>query len=149
MQIYVEFSAPVDKDSAEDVDNYSLGKKVEIADAKLQDDGQTVVLTLAYDSGQEQQSVLDLTIDGVKDVDGNKIGKIVVEDIEFLDTTIPTVVDATIVGKNTIKVVFSEPMKGSGPDNDGVYTLDKNDFVVNNGKLYVKKSDCRTTIQKQ
>ena len=38
----------------------------------------------------------DLTID-VKDVDGNKIGKIVVEDIGS-DTTIPTVVDATIVG---------------------------------------------------
>jgi len=138
LQIYVEFSVPVDKESAETEGNYSIDK-LDIADAKLLDDGQTVVLTLDYDDARGQQDVVDLTIDGVKDVEGNKIAKTEVEDIEFFDTTIPTVVDASIIGKDTIKVVFSEPMKGTAPDAKGVSRLDKADFVVNKGKSYVRE----------
>lgn len=135
IQLYVEFSAEVDKDSAEDVDNYSI-KDVDIASAALQDDGATVVLTFEYDSARKQQDVVDLTIDGVKAADGTAIGEITIEDIEFVDTTIPTALKAEVIGKDTLKVTFSEPMKGSKDGSD--YVLNKKDFVVNGGKSYVR-----------
>jgi hypothetical protein len=135
IQLNVVFSAEVDKESAEDKDNYSI-EKVKIAGAALQDDGVTVVLTLAYDDARKQQDVVDLTVDGVKALDGTAIDEFTIEDIEFIDTTIPTALDADVIGKDTIKVTFSEPMKGKADGDD--YVLNKKDFVVNGGKSYVR-----------
>ena len=127
IQVYLVYSAAVDKDSAEKVENYEL-KGADIKSAQLQDDGVTVVLTLDLESdGMEQQAVADLTVKNVKDLDGNVIEKTTLE-VEFLDRDIPEVVDAEVVGNNTFKVTFSEPMK----------VVKKDQFVVNKGKMYVK-----------
>jgi hypothetical protein len=130
IQVYVVYSEQVDEETAEDLDNYDLEDQ-DIESAELQDDGVTVVLTLDLDGdGMEQQSTADLTIKNVKSAAGVVIEKTVLE-VEFLDETIPTVVNAEVVGNNTFKVTFSEPMK----------VLDKGQFIVNNGKMYVKKLD--------
>ena len=145
IQVVVVFSTELDADTAEDEDNYKINDgdlKVESAD--LQDDGSTVVLTLKYDSALkvENQDKFDLTIKGVKTVDGAEIEETTLEDVEFLDETIPTVVDAQVIGKDAIKVIFSEPVKPASTntvDNATTYYLNKSSFVVNNGKLFVKE----------
>lgn len=127
VQVYLVYSKPVDKDSAEKVDNYQL-KGADIKSAKLQDDGVSVVLTLDLDKdGMEQQEVAELTVKNVKALDGTTIEKTTLK-VEFLDRDIPEVVSAEVIGNNTLKVVFSEPMK----------VVKKDQFVVNNGKIYVK-----------
>lgn len=128
IQIYVVYNQEVDKDTAEDVENYEI-EDVTIDSAKLQDDGVTVVLTLDLDGdGMDQQSEAELVIKNVKDLNDEVIEKTTVN-VEFLDMAIPEVVDAEVVGNNTFKVTFSEPMK----------VVEKDEFVVNNGKMYVKK----------
>jgi hypothetical protein len=132
IQIYVVYSQEVDKDSAEDADNYDIDD-ADIDNIALQDDGVTAVITLT--ENKEQQDTVDLTIDGVKDLAGTEMDEYIIEDIEFLDTTIPTALSAAVVGNDTFKVVFSEPMEGDD-DNE----LNRSDFVVKSSKtLYVKK----------
>jgi hypothetical protein len=141
IQMSVLFNIPVEKESAEDVDNYEMDD-VTFTDAELLEDGVTVVLTM--DEAQAQQAKVDLTVSDVKDVNELEIEETTVEDIEFIDMTIPTVLNAEIVGNDTFKVTFSEPMMGdedinAGTDADTVNELDKNDFEVNGGKSYVKQ----------
>ena len=142
VQLYVEFNREVDKESAEDKGNYDI-KDIDIADAALQDDGVTVVLTLDFEDVEkeiEQQYTTDLKISGVKDLDGNVMKDYTIEDIEFIDTTIPTAVDAAVVGSDTIKVTFSEPVRVYKYDvANKTYELNKSYFSVNNGKSYVKR----------
>lgn len=129
VQVKVVFNQDVDEVSAEKKSNYSIGK-VTIKDVQLQDDGQAVILTFEAKDARKQQDKLDLTVQGVKSTKGEEIKKTTIEDIEFIDVTIPEVLDAEVVGSSTIKVVFSEPMD---PD-----TVTKNNFSVNNGRLYIK-----------
>jgi hypothetical protein len=132
IQIYVVYSQEVDEKSAEDLDNYEI-EDVDIADAELQDDGVTVVLTLADD--QDQQTKVDLVINKVKDTAGTVIATdYTIEDIELLDMTIPAILEASVVGNDTVKVVFSEPMKTTELE-------DKTNYEVKSNKtLYVKKA---------
>jgi len=141
IQIYVAYNEKVDKTSAQKVDNYKLSSG-SIDKAVLQDDGVTVVLTLKYDSAKKQDDKVDLTIKNVKSEAGVTIAETTLKDILFLDKDIPTVVDAKVVGKDTIKVTFSEPMKGTKETVGDVtnYYLDKDGFAVNGGKLYVKEA---------
>lgn len=140
-QVSVTFNRDVDKDSAEDVGNYKI-KNIKIADAALQDDGRTVVLTLNFADVEkkiEQGFATDLTINGVKDLDGEVLKDYTIEDVVFTDDEIPYAVDAAVVGKSTIKVVFSEPVKGDYDNDNKIYTLPKSNFSVNNGKSYIKQ----------
>jgi hypothetical protein len=129
VQVEVEFNQPVDEDSAKDKGNYKIDK-VAIKNVDLLDDGKTVVLTFEADDARKQQDKVDLTIDGVKSANGKKIEKTTIKGIEFIDTEIPTVVDGSVIGSDTIKIVFSEPMDPK--------TVKKANFSVNNGKLYIK-----------
>ena len=131
IQVYVEYSQEVDKDSAEDEDNYSITDS-EIDNASLQDDGVTVVLTLK--ENRAQQDVADLTIKNVKDINGTAIDETTIE-VEFFDKDIPTILSASIAGKNTFKLVFSEPMN----DDPEVVDLDGINVTNESGsKLYVR-----------
>jgi hypothetical protein len=131
IQAYVVFSQEVDKDSAEDVDNYSITDS-EIDNASLQDDGVTVVLTLK--ENRAQQDVADLTIKNVKDINGTAIDETTIE-VEFFDKDIPTILDASIAGKNTFKLVFSEPMN------------DDEDFVDLDGINVTNESGAKVYVQ--
>jgi len=134
VQIYVVYSQEVDEKTAEDLDNYEIDD-VDITAAELQDDGVTVVLTLDLDNPQGQQDKVDLVINDVKDTAGTEIATdYTIEDIEFLDMTIPSIVEASVVGNDTVKVVFSEPMKTSELEDKANYE------VKSNKTLYVKQA---------
>jgi len=130
-QIVVVFNKTVDSESAEDADNYSLeADNASLTDANfdLQADGKTVVITLG--TAAEQQDEVDLTVEGVESTDGKALNEVVFENVSFLDTSIPKAVTSTVVGNDTIKITFSEPIKD----------VDKGDFKVkaNGSNLYVK-----------
>jgi len=132
IQIYVVYSQEVDKDSAEDLDNYEIDD-VDIVSAELQEDGVTVVLTL--DSKQAQQSKVDLVINDVKDTAGTEIATdYTIKDIEFLDMIIPSIEEVKVVGNDTVKVVFSEPM------DPATLTVRGNYEVKSSKTLYVKQA---------
>lgn len=130
VQVEVEFNQPVDEDSAKDKDHYKIDKVV-IKNVDLLDDGKTVVLTFDADDARKQQDKVDLTIEGVKSANGKTLAKTTIKGIEFIDTEIPTVVDGSVIGSDTIKIVFSEPMDPK--------TVTKSNFSINSGKLYIKE----------
>ena len=145
IQIEVIFNGEVDKDSAEDVDNYSLTDihdeedDAEVIDAELLEDGKTVILTLK--DAADQQDEVDVTVKNVEDLAENKIEETTVEDIELIDQTIPTVVDAEVVGNDTIKITFSEPVEAAELATDTkAAKLDKNGFEVNDGDIHIKEA---------
>jgi len=139
VQVAIEFNQKVDESTAEDVDNYSFDDSAtkDVIDASLQDDGMTVVLTLGTlpstigAMGQQDTDVLTvenvLTADESVEIDSTDV------DVTWLDKTLPTVLDAEVVGVSTIKVTFSEPM-----DSSATLSTLKGYFEVNDGKYYIK-----------
>jgi hypothetical protein len=97
----------------------------EESDFALQADKKTVVITLTHVAAQ--QEVVELAIEDIEAVDGSKLADTVVKDIELFDKTIPTVVAAKVVGNDTIKVTFSEPMM----------TVEEDDFEVDGGDYII------------
>jgi len=145
-QVEVVYNQEVDATSAAKVANYSLtdvtAGAVTVADAAVQEDNMTVVLTL--DIAAAQQDVVDVTVEDVETPAEAVMADATIEDVTFLDTVIPTVVGAETVGNDTIKVIFSEPVVGdedsnAGADVDTINELPNANFEVNDGnKLYIK-----------
>lgn len=129
IQAVVTYNQKVDKDTAADKDNYKFATadKIEIENASLAEDGVSVVLTFKKAVGQQKDA--KLTVNNVKSAEGVKIEKTTTE-VSFLDSSIPEVVSAEVVGISTIKVTFSEPMNPA--------TVTASAFKVNDGKYYVK-----------
>jgi len=102
-QVVVEFNQDVDTTVAGDAANYSF-KNAKIEDVDV--DGSTVTLTL--EKAQAQQSKETLTVSA-------KILDTKAEfPVQFVDRTFPEVVSAEVVGDDTIKVIFTEPMDIAG-----------------------------------
>jgi len=103
----VAFDGKVDKESAEEVSNYSLKSGKSIKSAVLSDDEKTVTLTL---TGVLANNKADfLTVSNVKA--GDKV--ISAKDVEFtaVDNQLPEVSAVKSLGTKSVKVVFSEPVK--------------------------------------
>lgn len=125
-QVKVVFASKVDEDSAEDVTNYEVDgdtlKKAEdakndeeAAKAILQDDGRTVVLTLA--KAQEQHDEVTVKVKkGVLSEDKTKNVKEYEKDIVFKDLVAPKVSKVTVRGNNKVVVEFSEAILVSDYD---------------------------------
>ena len=130
VQTEVVFTTVVDADTAEDAANYTItlsdDSDVAVSDATLLADGKTVVLTHAKVA---QQGKTTVDVEDVEDLDGNVIEDFTSETIEYLDMTIPEVLGAEVVGNDTIKVTFSEPMTTA--------SLVKANFEVNDGDLFI------------
>ncbi len=132
-QLKVYFTSPIEE--AGDEDNWSVDKKAsfeitEDANFELSEDKMMVTITLSDDEVAEQQEVVTLTCKDLLDEE------VVVEDIQFLDVTIPEVVEAEVIGINTLKVTFSEPM---AYDQKGDSTADGS--VTKRDNYKVKKAD--------
>lgn len=117
-QVVVEFNQDVtENEDVANKDNYS------IADATVSDvevDGNVAVVTFqaAFDQQAEKTFVVEKGI----------LGEDEEFEVEFLDNEIPSALSAAVVGNDTIKVTFSEPI--------GAAT--KDDFEVADGDLYIK-----------
>jgi hypothetical protein len=127
-QLVVKFNQEIK--AAGDDDNYELDADNAVIDANtkftLQADKKTVVITLTTEAAQ--QEIVELTVKGIEAVNGSKLVETVVKDIELFDKTIPSAVKAQVVGNDTIKVTFSEPIK----------TITAADFKVDGGEVIVK-----------
>jgi Big-like domain-containing protein/putative Ig domain-containing protein len=123
-QFKMVFVNPVNDEDVEDeitdVSNYTLEnededeidsafEKIEIDDSK-----EFAIMTLKDeaiddDDDDKVQNQKDYTLT----IDEDVFGEEVVKTFEVKDLELPEVVSAEIVGKNTIKVIFSEPVKSS------------------------------------
>ncbi len=122
-QFKLVLTAPFD--TAGEARNYdfdSEGKAVldQNSSFELSEDKKTIIVTLTKPA--EQQEKADLEVNGLF----NKNAEF--EDIQFLDQTIPEVVSAELVGKDKIKVVFSEPMQEDTSDERNM--LNKDNYKI-------------------
>ncbi|OEH92852.1 S-layer homology domain-containing protein [Bacillus solimangrovi] len=105
IQVEVTFNQEnFDEDEVNDIDNYELedadGDELDIKDIDIE--GNKAILTL--EEAAKNNSDATLT------VDANVTGEKAEFDLKFIDNEIPELTDVAVVGKNTVKVKFSEPM---------------------------------------
>jgi hypothetical protein len=127
-QLTVKFNKEIKK--AGDEDNYSVETDGDVvldenSDFALQADKKTVIITLTTEAAQ--QEVIELTVEDITAVDGSVLAETVVKDVELFDKTIPSVVSAKVVGNDTIKVTFSEPMMTVATDD---FEVDGGDYII-------------------
>ncbi len=143
IQVEVVFNQEVDVDSAEDADNYEV-EDMDIKDAALQADMKTVVLTLTKAAAQQDE--LDVTVDAVETAEEVALEEVVFEEVAFLDTTIPTVLSAEVVGIDTIKITFSEPMTETSLEVKGNYSVDGGDLYINKVEAMNNNTEANITL---
>lgn len=104
----VTFDGEVDKDSAENVANYTFKSGKAVKSAALSDDKKTVTLTL--NSTFANNKVEYLSVSNVKA--GN--ATISAKEVQFTvsDNVLPEVKEVKSLGTKAIKVTFTEPVKG-------------------------------------
>ncbi len=122
----VVLTSPIE--NAGDYENYNLEKDDDnLIDknsvVELSKDKKEIIVTMT--KPVKQQDKADLEIEAIFDK------KVVSKEIEFLDRTIPEVVDVKVIGEDKIKVVFSEPMRVDGKDGD-----DDNNYDAKRSMLY-------------
>ena len=136
-QIEIKFSEKVDKDSAENIGNYEVkedGKsanlvyaknyaptekitsKVKDATAEVQEDGQTVIVTLpqAYLGDNAKffnQETIRIKVENVMTADKSSVmEKYENKKIKLFDNTLPELKEVKQVGPKDFNLVFSEPV---------------------------------------
>lgn len=112
-QVVVAFDGEVDEATAENGGNYSITGLTFESNAELSEDGKTVTLTIAQDSGVlNQQKEYTINVKGVKNADRSRTFN---EALKFspVDTTLPEVQEVVGLGTKAFKVVFSEPVQQS------------------------------------
>ena len=136
-QLVVEFNMPIKEAGNEN--NYIIENEDEVeavidedSTFELSSDKKTVTITLTNEAAQ--QEVIDLTIRDIESETGLKLGETTIKKIEFFDNVFPKAVSAEVVGKYTIKVKFSEPIRE--PDNDDD---PEKYFSVNDGEYLIEK----------
>ncbi|MYL34276.1 hypothetical protein GLW05_11770 [Pontibacillus yanchengensis] len=109
-EVTVEFNNEnFDMEEVENTDNYDLGDDLSVEEVTV--DGSTATLTL--EEAADNQTDATLTINEV--VTGEEVEK----DLTFFDTTVPETTGASVVGKNTVKVEFTEPINFEATEVDG------------------------------
>ncbi|MGE7825196.1 Ig-like domain-containing protein [Paenibacillus sp. NPDC093718] len=112
-QVVVAFDGEVDEATAENGGNYSITGLTFESNAELSEDGKTVTLTIAQESGVlNQQKEYTINVKGVKNADRSRTFN---EALKFspVDTTLPEVKEVVGLGTKAFKVVFSEPVQQS------------------------------------
>lgn len=104
-QVKITFNKDVDVTTAETVGNYTFPSASGLTVTSAKANGKEVILTLTNSAAQQQTA--DLTIENVKTVNGELIGK-TTKSVKFLDVTAPTVASVEAIGPKTLKVKFSE-----------------------------------------
>ncbi|MBC2581578.1 cell wall-binding repeat-containing protein [Clostridium sp. DJ247] len=120
-QIKVVFNTPVDENSAEQIQNYTIDGSVlgsnsdTESTATLQEDNRTVCITFAHSFTQSKSvtfgvknSILDLSLK-------NTISAFT-QQLTFFDVTTPTLQSVTPLGGNKLIVKFSAPVRMTSSD---------------------------------
>lgn len=108
-EVVVTFDGKVDKETAEEVANYSLKSGKALASASLAADEKTVTLTLETAYTLNNNRVDYVSVSNVK----AGTSTISAKDVSFTtsDNVLPEVSSVKSLGTKSIKVVFSEPVK--------------------------------------
>ncbi|MGG7164528.1 cell wall-binding repeat-containing protein [Clostridium ihumii] len=134
-QIEIKFSEKVDKDSAENIENYEVkedgksdnileaskyaptkGKTAKGAIAEVQEDGQTVIVTLpqaylAADTNFFNQETIRIKVENVMTADKSSVmEKYENKKVKLFDNTLPELKEVKQVGPKDFNLVFSEPV---------------------------------------
>ncbi|GIO35228.1 hypothetical protein J41TS12_00890 [Paenibacillus antibioticophila] len=106
-EVVVTFDGTVDKETAEEADNYSLKSGKAIDTAVLSEDEKTVTLTLVNTLTNNKVDYLNVA--NVKA--GDKV--LSAKEVEFTiaDNELPAVSEVKSLGTKSVKVVFSEPVR--------------------------------------
>lgn len=135
-EVIVKFDGKVDKDSAENVVNYTLRSGKVIDSVTLSDD-QTSATLLLKDSVLTNNRVDAVSVSNVK----AGTATVSATNVEFtaVDNVLPEVTSVQSLGTKSVKVVFSEPVKNVAQTN---FTLDGKEYfgkvtVSNNFKTVV------------
>ena len=120
----VIFSEPVGVASAQNVANYAINPAVNLNSAALQSDQRTVVLTTGnHTSGQNYT----ITIRNIADLASPP--NVMTSPATFnytyqaIDTTPPAMISATALNRNTVNVLFSEPVAGASAQDKNNYSM--------------------------
>lgn len=106
-KINIMYSEKVDKNTAEDINNYEINPLLNISGASLQADGQTVQLTTDTQTLGTQYSV---KVSNVADLTGNIISSDNISTFTGIDTTPPRLLSAAVVDDSTVDLKFSEEL---------------------------------------
>lgn len=118
-QLEIKFNVAVDKDSAEDENNYEVKDKGNVtialgANSAVLVDSKTVIITLDGAAGDKLTNSTDAKVTVKKDLksaSGDTLGKDYVNSsVKVADSVIPTVEKVEAVGENTLKITFTEPV---------------------------------------
>ncbi len=134
LQVLVEFNSDSWKDDEElvNVENYIFEDQdgdelLDVNDDPVVIDDISVngkVVTITFEEPMEQQSEANLTItDEVLPSEDDF-------DFNFFDTNPPVATSASVVGKETVKVTFSEPVDPA--------TVSASDFTVEDGDMFIR-----------
>lgn len=154
-QIKVNFVKAINnddkKDDIEDKDNYTIynDEKNEI-DQKIQkveldQSGKFAIITMADTRSGDKFEVIKDTKNGIVnqekytiEFDENITGKEVKEDINFKDYSSPKVDKIEVIGEDSIKVKFTEPVRPHHFKDEVPY-LDSDDIEINSGDISVNE----------
>lgn len=141
----VQFSEPVDPNTAQNAANYSISPSLAVTAAVLQADGRTVRLTTAR---QTLQASYTVTAGNIADLSGNIIAGNNSASFTGTDTTPPTVVSATTVNDTTVDVLFSEAVDGTSAQSAANYSISPS-LAVTAAVLQADGKTVRLTTDKQ
>lgn len=134
-QLEVTLGDNLDSDTVEDASNYDVetedGSSIDIANVSYTD-GKAVI---TFEEALSNQTYVNITLDD--DVTGEEL---TFEDLYFFDDETPDIVGVEAVGKNVVKVKFSEPMNFGELDEEGSVTDSdvRRAFQLNDGNVFVK-----------
>lgn len=132
-QVVLNFDGEVEKNTAEDADNYTVWERDNhnatkaVKSAVLSADGKSVTLTVATtstDVGFTNQLAYQVSFNNIKA--GDKVLSVTNQEFTPVDSTLPVVESAQALGNKTIRLVFSEPVKTANPGN---FQVDGNTLV--------------------
>lgn len=132
-QVVLNFDGKVDKNTAEDADNYTVWERdnhsatKNVKSAVLSADGKSVTLNVATtstDVGFTNQLAYQVSFNNIKA--GDKVLSVTNQEFTPVDSTLPVVESAQALGNKTIRLVFSEPVKNANPGN---FQVDGNTLV--------------------
>lgn len=116
-EVLITFDGSVNKASAENVASYTISNDsstLSLKSAALQEDGKSVLVTLADASSLANQEDHTLTVNNVK-VTGDTTKTVSAKDFSFkpVDAALPTLEKVEGLGNKAIKLTFSEPVQST------------------------------------
>jgi hypothetical protein len=136
IELVVTFDKAIDEDTVIAA-NFKIGTGVNATTPVLNEDGKTVTVTVnALDAALVQPANYTLTVNNVKDVNGNTVVK-TEKAVRVFDNALPTITGIALTGPNTFVITFNEPIKTAGTVkiNNGIYgvgapTIDGNEVTI-------------------